>query len=518
MGKSAGRVAAAGSGVGLARRIAIGIGIALMVACCVAIGVGRAEAGAIAITPNTQTPIKYLVVIDDENVSFDHYFATYPVAANPAGEPKFKALPNTPTANNIAGVIATQNLNTVNPFRLDRTQAFTCDNTNFYMNEQQAYNGGLLDMFVQFTSPLNTTDCPPIANLPMGYYDGNTVTAMWNYAQYYAMSDNSFGTLFGVTVVGHLNLVSGDTHGAVPENIAGRIINGTVIKNVEAEGDECDQRTGAQMTGPNIGDLLTAKNITWGWFYGNFGKINEGNGLECNPDYNSHYEPFQFYASTANLHHLPPSSPYVIGSNADQANHQYDLRDLWTAVSHGYMPSVTFVKAPDDSTGHPFTSSPLAEQTFLVNTINALQATPQWRSMAIIITYDDSDGWYDHVMPPIVNQSSDPDQDRLLGTTGLCGNAALGANQDQCGYGPRLPLMVISPWARSNYIDHTVTDQTSVLRFIEDNWKLGRLGDPHSFDLKANPINAMFNFSFLPLAPKLRLNPDTGMIAGPAPW
>ncbi|HEY1850487.1 MAG TPA: hypothetical protein VGG60_05615, partial [Candidatus Binataceae bacterium] len=65
---------------------------------------------------------------------------------------------------------------------------------------------------------------------------------------------------------------------------------------------------------------------------------------------------------------------------------------------------------------------------------------------------------------------------------------------------------------------HTVTDQTSVLRFIEDNWKLGRLGDPHSFDLKANPINAMFNFSFLPLAPKLRLNPDTGMIAGPAPW
>ena len=120
-------------------------------------------------------------------------------------------------------------------------------------------------------------------------------------------------------------------------------------------------------------------------------------------------------------------------------------------------------------------------------------------------------------MPPIVNQSSDPDQDRLVGATGLCGKAGLGAYQDRCGYGPRLPLIVISPWARSNYVDHTLTDQTSVLRFIEDNWNLGRLGDPQSFDLKANPITAMFNFSF-PFAPKLVLNPSTGQIVGPAPW
>jgi len=144
-----------------------------------------ASAGAASAAPlvSTQTAIRYLVVIDDENISFDHYYATYPTALNPPGEPKFKALPNTPPVNGIAGVIATQNLNLVNPFRLDRSQSFTCDNTNFYMNEQQAYNGGLLDMFVQFTSPTSTTDCPDIPNLPMGYYDGNTVTALWNYAQ-----------------------------------------------------------------------------------------------------------------------------------------------------------------------------------------------------------------------------------------------------------------------------------------------------------------------------------------------
>src|SRR5262249_1457869 len=166
-------------------------------------------------------------------------------------------------------------------------------------------------------------------------------------------------------------------------------------------------------------------------------------------------------------------------------------------------------KAPDHLTGHPKTSDPLSEQRFLVTTINALEQTPQWGSMAIVITYDDSDGWYDHVMPQIVNQSSDPGQDRLLGETGLCGQAAPGPYEDRCGYGPRLPLLVISPWAKSNYVEHTVSDQTSVLRFIEDNWKLGRLRDPQSFDRKANPINAMFDFT-RPRSPQLILDPDTG--------
>ncbi len=489
---------------------------AAITAFAVAFSIAPAEAAPAAPIVSTQTPIKYLVVIDDENISFDHYFATYPNATNPPGEPKFKALPNTPPVNGIAGVIATQNLNLVNPFRLDRSQAFTCDNTNFYMNEQQAYNGGLADMFVQFTSPTIVTDCPDIPNLPMGYYDGNTVTALWNYAQYYSMSDNSFGTNFGVTVAGHLNLVAGDTHGATPSDVPGKVINGTVVKNVEAGFDNCATGTLVQMSNQNIGDLLTAKNVTWGWFYGDFGNIS---GV-CNPAYNSHYMPFQYYASTSNPNHLPPSSAKLIGTNSDQANHQYDLSNFWSAVNVGNIPQVTFLKAPSTNTGHPDKSDPLSEQTFLVNTINALQQTLPWRlkQMAIIITYDDSDGWYDHVMPPIVNQSNDPNQDRLLGVTGLCGQAAPGAYQDRCGYGPRMPLIVISPWSKSNFVDHTVTDQTSVLRFIEDNWSLGRLSDSQSFDKKANPINSMFNFGGFPLAPNLKLNPSTGQIVGLPPW
>ena len=87
-------------------------------------------------------------------------------------------------------------------------------------------------------------------------------------------------------------------------------------------------------------------------------------------------------------------------------------------------------------------------------------------------------------MPPIVSQSNDPKYDRLLGENGLCGQAPAGAYQDRCGYGPRLTFLVISPYAKVNYVDHQIIDQTSIIRFIEDNWNLGRIGN-QSFDVKA---------------------------------
>jgi phospholipase C len=145
---------------------------------------------------------------------------------------------------------------------------------------------------------------------------------------------------------------------------------------------------------------------------------------------------------------------------------------------------VSFLKPATAQTGHPADSTPLAEQQFLVQTINALQRLPEWKSMAIMITYDDSDGWYDHVMPPIVNQSNDPAQDTLLGAAGMCGTPAPGAYLDRCGYGARIPFLVISPYAKRNFVSHALNDLTSVTRFIEDNWDLGRLGD-QSFDALA---------------------------------
>ncbi len=221
-------------------------------------------------------------------------------------------------------------------------------------------------------------------------------------------------------------------------------------------------------------------------------------------DYLPHHEPFQYYASTANRHHLPPSSVAMIG-RTDRANHQYDLRDFWAAAAAGTIPAVSFLKAPAYADGHAGYSSPLAEQRFIVETLNRLQQLPQWRQMAVIVTYDDSDGWYDHVAGPIVNHS------QTSVDAAICAGAApaLGAYQGRCGYGPRLPLLVISPFARPNYVDHTLTDQSSILRFIEDNWELGRIGD-RSFDEVAGSLLGLFDFD-RPEAGRLFLDPDTGL-------
>jgi phospholipase C len=368
----------------------------------------------------------------------------------------------------------------------------------------------------------------------MGYYDGNTVTALWNYAQHFVMSDNFFSTTFGPSIPGHLNLVSGQTHGAMPANIKG-VVNGTVIANPDPLYDNCSEpaRLLISMSGANIGDLLNAKNISWGWFSDGFRLPNKkslssyssdiklicdsrqshiGSDGKMYKDYYPDVEPFQYYKSTANPQHLPPTSNSTIGHKGDQANHQYDLGDFWIAAekSSNNLPSVSFIKAGTYQQGHPRLSDPLKEQTFLINTLNRVQNIPEWNSTAVIVTYDDSDGWYDHVMPPIVSQSNDPVYDRLLGKDGLCGHAPAGSYQDRCGYGPRLPFLIISPYAKVNYIDHSLIDQTSIIRFIEDNWNLGNIGN-QSFDIKAGSILNMFNFASNHYAGKLFLDNSTGL-------
>ncbi|MGC2573614.1 MAG: alkaline phosphatase family protein [Candidatus Nitrosopolaris sp.] len=136
-----------------------------------------------------------------------------------------------------------------------------------------------------------------------------------------------------------------------------------------------------------------------------------------------------------------------------------------------------------------------------------MQNLPGWNSMVIIVTWDDSDAWYDHVMPQIVSQSNDPEHDALVGRIGLCGHARTGEYQDRCGYGPRLPLLTISPYAKVTFIDHKITDQTSIIKFIEDNWGLGRIGN-QSFDAKAGSLMNMFDFTTAgQRAQELFLNP-----------
>src|SRR3989441_879157 len=105
---------------------------------------------------STKTPIKHIVVLFQENVSFDHYFGTYPNATNPPGEPKFTAAPSTTTVNGLNPALLSNNPNgnySINPIRLDKSQAFTCDMNHEYTAEQKAYLGGLADKFVENTHP-----------------------------------------------------------------------------------------------------------------------------------------------------------------------------------------------------------------------------------------------------------------------------------------------------------------------------------------------------------------------------
>ncbi len=513
---------------------------------------------------STSTPIKHVVVIFGENISFDHYFGTYPNALNPPGEPAFHALPGTPSINGLTSTLLEHNPNflnksvngdhAVNPFRLSRSQAATADENHDYRAEQQAFHAGLMDSFPRYTgingSPavkrrLNSeasSGSPEYIRqtkgLVMGYFDGNTVTALWNYAQHFAMNDNSYGSTFGPSTPGAIELVSGQINGVTDQiNTGNTVIEGgdgtyTMIGDPDPIGDVCSVTTGAmaQLTGNNIGLMLSKKDITWGWFEGGFDltRTNPNGTTGCLRsthsdvvhqtllDYVPHHEPFQYYKATANPRHLRPTSVEMIGHNKDAARHQYDVEDFFAAVKAGNFPSVSFLKAPSYQDAHAGNSDPLDEQAFVVRVINFLEQQPGWKNTAVILAYDDSDGWYDHQMGPIVNHSTTR-ADALTGP-GQCGDGSTALPgpgtahaQGRCGYGPRLPLLVISPYAKQNFVDHTLTDQTSILRFIEDNWLGGERVGGGSFDSISGSIDNMFDFAH-PHDTRLILNATTGEI------
>jgi phospholipase C len=577
-------------------------------AATAAVGVAALLAGATAATSSADeakhrasaaTPIQHVVVIFQENVSFDHYFGTYPNATNTDGSP-FKAAKHTPSVNGLSGSLLTANPNGVNPRRYSPTSindVLTCDQDHNYSDEQKAFDGGAMDRFPQTVGNgggKSPTGAPCVAGDVMNYYDGNTTTALWNYAQQYAMSDNSYGTTFGPSAPGAINLVSGDTGSVDMAHIANSPSMATAAKpnaDLTADGqggysltsdaqpywDDCSTRDAVAMSGKNVGDELNSAGLSWGWFEGGFRPTtsfadaatatnhagqststfipdefanggfnksvpNSSNQAICNAvhpvgaglsapltqgtgqygykdDYIAHHQPFQYYASTANPHHLtlptnssgtvPVSALKTIGTDTqhyangqpqfDTPNHQYDSSDfdqLVAAIGAGKLPSsalpaVSFLKAPGYQDGHAAYSDPLDEQQFVVNEINALQKTPAWKNTAVVVSYDDSDGWYDHAYSGVTNPSQTV-ADALTGP-GQCGTGTpVAGQQGRCGYGPRLPLLVISPWAKQNAVDHTLTDQSSITKFIEDNWHLPRI--PGSLDAVAGSLTGMFDF------------------------
>ncbi|HEY2160065.1 MAG TPA: alkaline phosphatase family protein, partial [Solirubrobacteraceae bacterium] len=269
----------------------------------------------------TLTPIQHVVVVFQENVSFDHYFGTYPNATNPANEPAFHALPGTPSSNNYLSnpSLLTNNPNkdihgaAVSPFRLDRSQAVTCDQDHNYPDEQKMFDGNAtgtsaaMDRFVVNGSGFPTcTHLAPGSTDPnsetMGYFDGNTITGLWNLAQHFSMSDNSFSSTFGPSTPGAVNLVAGQTSSGDSSPLTTNVVanNGSggtcstapsssstacnptgnysathnsIVGDPDPLGDDCASATRTQVqfptsagagTGPlTIGDVLSQNSITW---------------------------------------------------------------------------------------------------------------------------------------------------------------------------------------------------------------------------------------------------------------
>ncbi len=506
----------------------------------------------------TATPIKHLVVIFEENVSFDHYFATYPHATNPPGEPAFHARKNTPTDIDTvenAGLL-TNNPNflnplngdgAANPFRLDVTQVATADQNHNYTPEQQAEDNGAADLFPLYTGVGTPGGVGAFGTTGqvMGYYDGNTVSAIWSYAQNFAMSDNARTDGYGPSTPGALEAVSGqtngmqivlDTNGKTSFYVADGQGGFTLIGDVDPGNDACASTTDtAQMSGKNIGDLLNAARITWGSFMGGFNLslVNPNGTTGCarttlstytgvtEADYIPHHAWFQYYQSTANPTHARPSSIAAIGHTyepgthtLDPANHEYDINAFYAAIQAGKFPAVSYLKAPAYQDGHAGYSDPADEQYFLVSVINFLQQQHHWKDTAVIIAYDDSDGWYDHAYGSPTSASYSA-ADALNGTA-VCGSGTQqnGVNglpvNGRCGPGVRTPFMVISKYAKKNYVSHTAISQASIAKFVEDNWLGGaRLGGG-SFDDSTGSIMDMFDFT-AGKAPNLILDPKTGL-------
>jgi len=544
----------------------------------------------------TTTPIKHVVVIYGENQSFDHYFGTYPNALNPAGEPAFTAAAGTPAVNGLTPALLNANPNSTNasnlaipltaaqlePFRIDRSQANTGSQNHSYTPEQLAEDNGAMDAF-----PANTgqpfsggTGVFATKGIVMGYFDGNTDTALWNYAQHFAMSDNAYTGTYGPSTPGAIEVISGQNNGIIlSNNSTGAVTQGgspspstnaipdgqggfTLIGDLDPTGDACTvfhDTTANTITGQfspanqNIGDLLNAKNITWGGFMGGFNlsTVNANSTTGCGRstyspvlnlaevDYTQHHAWFQYYPTTANLTHARPTSTALIGatdpldSTATPVHHQYDTDDFFAAVTAGNFPSVAFLKAPAVQDAHPGNSDPLDEQAFVTKVVNFLEQQPDWKNTAVIVAYDDSDGWYDHQFAAPTSSSFDATSVTDTGHTGAdqltapgsCTSA--GAVQPvgvggavvngRCGPGTRTPFIVISPWANANFVSHTLITQASVTRFIEDNWLGGQRIGKGSFDATAGSINNMFNFAGSGNLPPLFLDNSLGTVLSAAP-
>lgn len=448
----------------------------------------------------TKSPVKHTIILYQENISFDHYFGTYGNGSNgiPAGSSQ--------TYSN-----GSQTWGPFTPTKLNgTTQNKTCDVDHGYTDMIKMANQGAMNLYLELgndkilNNPSNNTaaSCPKFETVPApgagvqalanAYYSGSAgdptapLQNYWQLASRYTLADNFFSAMYGPSTPGAEWLVAATSN---------------TVHDPNPIGDTCNDYPASisPQSIPNLGQEASAAGISWGWFQGGFGTCVPGTPVVTN-GYSAHHDPFQYFTSTADLAHQYAFDPKLDYSQANK--HQRDLSVFYDALSGSpvagtstipQLPDVSWVKAPAIDDGHPSYSGPQQDDAFVGDLVNRLKASRYWKDTALFVAFDETGGWWDHVGPKDLGGHF---ATLVNGQPNLSGCQYPGAG-DPCGeggLGPRLPVLVISKFAKRGYVDHTLMDTSSLAKWVEWNHRLPALGVWGNRDRTAGSLTNAFRF------------------------
>ena len=417
--------------------------------------------------PREANKIKHVVVIYLENHSFDNLYGEFAGAngLSSAASGQITQVDATGTPYNFLPSIPGSSafpLNLPNNiFNIDQyvpSDQATPDVLHRYYQEQLQIDGGKMDKFALYNST---------AGLSQGYYKTNLLPLL-NIAQEYTLCDNFYHSAFGGSFLNHMWLVaaaspvfpnapasliakldaSGNlvTDGAVTPD--GYVVNTSYSVNAPHPATVPAANLVPNQTIPTIGDRLSEKKVSWAWYSGGW-----DNALAGNPDptFQFHHQPFIYFTH------------YADGTQAKK-DHLKDETQFITDAKNGTLPSVSFVKPLGINNEHPGYANLLAGENHTVELINDVLNGPNGKDVVIIVTYDENGGFWDHVAPPVIDK--------------------------RWGPGTRVPAIIVSPFAKKGFVDHTQYETISILSFIEKRWGLNPLGDR---DFKASPLENAFD-------------------------
>jgi acid phosphatase len=452
--------------------------VALIILALLAISLPTRQPGARAQSGNAVKPINHIIVLYLENHSFDNLYGSFPGAnglanATPAQMTQVDKQ-GVPFATLPAPLAAAQGTaprepdprfpaDLANkPFQLNQYVSpddKTGDMIHAYYREQYQIDGGKMDGFAAWSDG---------AGLAMGYWDASG-QPLYEMAKQYTVADNFFHAAFGGSFLNHFWLVCActpvwpnapadavstpfpdDSSHMQDNNVSpdGYAINTSFTVNNPHPSTTAPDHLVPNQTMPNIGDELSQASISWAWYSGGW---NDALAGHADPLFQFHHQPFAYFANLAD------------GKPA-KAEHLRDETDFESALTNGGLPSVSFIKPLGPDNEHPGYANISQGEQHAVKLIQEIQQSPYWSDSAIIVTYDEHGGSWDHVGPPSV---------------------------DRWGPGLRVPTIVISPFAKQGFVDHTQYDTTSILALIEWRWNLPPLG---TRDAAASPMLNAFQF------------------------